>query len=111
MDNRCQEYEKNHDDYSSIMLKALADRLTEALAEKLHLDIRKEYWGYANSETLTPEDLLAVKYQGIRPAPGYPSQPDHTEKTTMWNLMDAAKLTNIELTESLVEKKSGRETR
>ena len=84
------------------MLKALADRLTEALAEKIHEDIRKEHWGYARDEKLTAEELLQVKYQGIRPAPGYPSQPDHTEKITMWKLMDAEAQTGISLTESLV---------
>jgi 5-methyltetrahydrofolate--homocysteine methyltransferase len=102
VDEVCAEYEKKHDDYSIIMLKALADRLTEALAEKIHEDVRKDYWGYAAGESLTPEELLQVKYQGIRPAPGYPSQPDHTEKTTMWKLMDIEAKTGIGLTESLV---------
>ena len=101
VDEKCAEYEKDHDDYSSIMLKALADRLTEALAEYLHERVRKEEWGYAASENLNAEDLLSVKYQGIRPAPGYPSQPDHTEKVTMWKLMDITSKTGIDLTESL----------
>ncbi|KAJ3394537.1 hypothetical protein HDU92_006813 [Lobulomyces angularis] len=101
VDEKCVEYGKQHDDYSIIMLKSLADRLTEALAEVVHLDMRKEYWGYAPDENLSPEDLLQVNYQGIRPAPGYPLQPDHTEKITMWNLMDVEKQTGICLTESL----------
>ncbi|KAJ3055529.1 hypothetical protein HK097_010216 [Rhizophlyctis rosea] len=101
VDEKCAEYAKTHDDYSIIMLKALADRLTEALAELLHEDVRKEYWGYSKGETLTPEEMLQVKYQGIRPAPGYPSQPDHTEKETMWKLMDVERETGIGLTESL----------
>ncbi|KAJ3093781.1 hypothetical protein HDU97_009041 [Phlyctochytrium planicorne] len=82
-------------------MKALADRLTEALAEAVHEDVRKELWGYAGEENLSPEELLQIKYQGIRPAPGYPSQPDHTEKSTMWKVMDVEKLTGISLTESL----------
>ncbi|KAJ3409078.1 methionine synthase [Chytriomyces confervae] len=101
VDEKCEEYHKSHDDFSVIMLKALADRLTEALAEKVHEDMRKDHWGYSAKETLTTEEMLQVKYQGIRPAPGYPSQPDHTEKETMWRLMDIASLTGITLTESL----------
>ncbi|KAJ3288427.1 hypothetical protein HK104_008178 [Borealophlyctis nickersoniae] len=101
VDEKCAEYAKSHDDYSIIMLKALADRLTEALAEVLHEDVRKMHWGYAAGETLTPEEMLQVKYQGIRPAPGYPSQPDHTEKQTMWKLMNIEEQTGIGLTESL----------
>jgi 5-methyltetrahydrofolate--homocysteine methyltransferase len=89
------------DDYRSIMSKALADRLAEACAEKVHLDMRRAHWGYSTDEELDAADLLAVKYQGIRPAPGYPSQPDHTEKSTMWSLMDIAKQSGIELSESL----------
>lgn len=84
-----------------MMVKTLTDRLAEALAEKLHEDVRKDMWGYAPDENLTPAELLNVKYQGIRPAPGYPSQPDHTEKTTMWNLMNIKQECGIELTESL----------
>ncbi len=83
------------------MVKALADRLAEAFAEKVHEDIRRTYWGYSTSEDLNAADLLAVKYQGIRPAPGYPSQPDHTEKSTMWSLMDITKHSGIELSEGL----------
>ncbi|TPX71427.1 methionine synthase [Spizellomyces sp. 'palustris'] len=101
VDEKCAEFEKQHDDYSIIMLKALADRLTEALAELVHEDVRKNYWGYVPNEELTPEEMLQVKYQGIRPAPGYPSQPDHTEKETMWKLMGIEKETGIGLTESL----------
>eukprot|EP00761_Pharyngomonas_kirbyi_P012482 gb/GECH01012509.1/.p1 GENE.gb/GECH01012509.1/~~gb/GECH01012509.1/.p1 ORF type:complete len:1246 (+),score=422.22 gb/GECH01012509.1/:1-3738(+) len=95
------EYEKNYDDYKSIMAKALADRLAEAFAEVLHEDVRKEYWGYAPDESLGSKDLIKVKYEGIRPAPGYPSQPDHTEKQTMWDLADVKEATGIGLTESL----------
>lgn len=89
------------DDYSYIMAEALADRLAEAVAEKLHEDVRKDMWGYAPDESLSPDDMLKVKYQGIRPAPGYPSQPDHTEKTTMWELMNVKDEVDIELTDSL----------
>jgi 5-methyltetrahydrofolate--homocysteine methyltransferase len=83
------------------MAKALADRLAEAFAEKLHEDVRKTFWGYSKQEHLEASDLLKVKYVGIRPAPGYPSQPDHTEKNTMWKLMDVEKETGIVLTDSL----------
>jgi 5-methyltetrahydrofolate--homocysteine methyltransferase len=95
------EFEAAHDDYSKIMLVALADRLAEAYAEKMHADIRRELWGYATAEELDTADLLKVKYDGIRPAPGYPSQPDHTEKSTMWDLMGVEEATGISLTESL----------
>lgn len=101
VDEKCVEYEKTHDDFSIIMLKALADRLTEAFAEWMHEETRKILWGYGNEETLTPEEMIQIKYQGIRPAPGYPSQPDHTEKKTMWDLMHVEKQTGIALTESL----------
>jgi len=94
-------YEANNDDYSKIMVQALADRLVEAFAEVVHLDIRKQLWGYAPDENLTEAELLKVKYQGIRPAPGYPSQPDHTEKQTLWKLMNIEELTGIRLSESL----------
>ena len=83
------------------MTKAIADRLAEAFAEHLHERVRKDLWGYNNEESLKEEDLLKIKYQGIRPAPGYPSQPDHTEKITMWKLLDAEKECSIKLTESL----------
>eukprot|EP00126_Sphaerothecum_destruens_P010212 Sdes_comp20691_c0_seq1m16242 len=100
VDEICSKYEKNMDDYSSIMMKALADRLAEAFAEYLHERVRTDYWGYSKS-VLNVEDLVRVKYQGIRPAPGYPSQPDHTEKLTMWNLLKIAERTGIQLTETL----------
>jgi 5-methyltetrahydrofolate--homocysteine methyltransferase len=88
-----------HDDYNAIMAEALADRLAEALAEYLHKHVRDE-WGFGKSEGLTNEDFIAEKYQGIRPAPGYPACPDHTEKGTLWSLLDAEKRTGIRLTES-----------
>jgi 5-methyltetrahydrofolate--homocysteine methyltransferase len=83
-----------------LMLKALADRLAEALAEWLHAQVRREYWGYAADEALSNEDLIAEKYQGIRPAMGYPASPDHTEKDLLWALMDVEANTGIWLTES-----------
>ena len=97
----CKKYEDDHDDYNSIMVKTLTDRLAEAFAEQMHAKVRAEYWGYAKGETLDMKQVLAVKYQGIRPAPGYPSQPDHTEKQTMWDVMKVKEETGIELTESL----------
>ncbi|KAI8992259.1 methionine synthase [Pilobolus umbonatus] len=100
-DKLVEKYEKDHDDYSSIMVKALADRFAEAFAEVLHEEVRKKEWGYASKETLSSADMFAVRYQGIRPAPGYPSQPDHTEKSTMWKLGKIAEDTDIILTDSL----------
>ncbi|CAG8432678.1 5660_t:CDS:10 [Diversispora eburnea] len=97
----CKKFQDDHDDYNIIMTKALADRFVEAFAECLHEDIRKDIWGYSKEENLELEDLLSVKYQGIRPAPAYPSQPDHREKTTMWNLMNIHEEIGIELTEGL----------
>jgi len=94
-------YKQDDDDYKVIMAKALADRLAEAFAEKMHEEVRRTHWGYSTNENLSLEDKLKVKYEGIRPAPGYPSQPDHTEKTTMWNLLEIEKKTGIQLTESL----------
>ncbi|MFD1882283.1 methionine synthase [Paracoccus pacificus] len=88
------------DDYSAIMAQALADRYAEALAEALHERVRREYWGYAADETFAPQDLIGEPYAGIRPAPGYPAQPDHTEKTTLFRLLDATNATGVELTES-----------
>jgi 5-methyltetrahydrofolate--homocysteine methyltransferase len=88
------------DDYNRIMLKALADRLAEAFAERMHERVRRELWGYAPDERLSNEDLIAEKYTGIRPAPGYPAQPDHTEKATIFRLLDAERSAGIELTES-----------
>ncbi len=93
-------FEQDHDDYHAIMLKALADRLAEAFAERMHEMVRKELWGYASEEKLENEDLIAEKYKGIRPAPGYPACPEHTEKITLFNLMDVEKQTGISLTES-----------
>jgi 5-methyltetrahydrofolate--homocysteine methyltransferase len=95
-----EKYEKQHDDYNSIMVKALADRLAEAFAELMHERVRKEYWGYAHDEILTSEDLISEKYQGIRPAPGYPACPDHTEKKRLFELLDAENQIGIKLTES-----------
>jgi 5-methyltetrahydrofolate--homocysteine methyltransferase len=96
-----QEFAADHDDYHSIMAKALADRLAEAFAEKLHEIVRKELWAYEPEESLSNEELIKEKYQGIRPAPGYPACPDHTEKTTLFQLLDVEKHTGITLTESL----------
>jgi 5-methyltetrahydrofolate--homocysteine methyltransferase len=90
----------DHDDYSSILLKALADRLAEAFAEHLHERVRTEFWGYAPDENLSNEQLAAEDYRGIRPAPGYPACPDHTEKETLFKLLDATRNTGITLTES-----------
>ena len=101
IDSRVEEFEKNHDDYSAIMLKALADRLAEAFAEHLHERVRKEYWGYAIEETFSNQELIQEKYNGIRPAPGYPAQPDHTEKNQLFELLKATNATGITLTESL----------
>ncbi|MBA4174579.1 MAG: methionine synthase, partial [Hyphomicrobium sp.] len=83
-----------------IMAKALADRLAEAFAEAMHAKVRRELWGYAKGETASYDDLILEKYQGIRPAPGYPAQPDHTEKATLWTLMDVDNAAAITLTES-----------
>ncbi|MFV1885118.1 MAG: methionine synthase [Balneola sp.] len=94
------EYESRNDDYKSIMVKALADRLAEAHAEWMHYKVRTEFWGYSKNEAFDNEELIAEKYQGIRPAPGYPACPDHTEKQILWELLDAEKNTGISLTES-----------
>ena len=93
-------FEAQHDDYNAIMLKALADRLAEAFAELMHEKVRKEYWAYAESEALDNDDLIREQYRGIRPAPGYPACPDHTEKTLLWQLLDVEKNTGIRLTDS-----------
>jgi len=93
-------FARAHDDYSKIMVKALADRLAEAFAEHMHERVRREFWGYAEAEALSCRDLIAEKYQGIRPAPGYPAQPDHTEKGTLFDLLAAEQATGIKLTES-----------
>jgi 5-methyltetrahydrofolate--homocysteine methyltransferase len=99
VDVLCREFERDHDDYNSIMAKALADRLAEAFAEYLHKLVR-DAWGYGKNETLTPEDLIREKYRGIRPAPGYPACPDHTEKRLVFDLLSAEQHTGITLTES-----------
>ncbi|MBN1598319.1 MAG: methionine synthase [Bacteroidales bacterium] len=100
IENILLEFEKDHDDYNSIMIKALADRLAEAFTELLHLKIRKEYWKYAPDESMTLHDLILERYQGIRPAYGYPACPDHSEKETLFRLLDVEKKTGISLTES-----------
>ena len=93
-------FEANHDDYSSILLKALADRLAEAFAERMHERVRKEFWAYAPDENLSNDELIAENYQGIRPAPGYPACPDHTEKQTLWQLIEPDQNAEVEITES-----------
>ena len=93
-------YEIMHDDYSSIMVKAIADRLAEAFAEYLHEKVRKDHWGYSKEENIDIDSMLKVKYSGIRPAPGYPSLPDHTEKRTLFDLLDAERNAGIDLTEN-----------
>ncbi len=93
-------FARANDDYSSILVKALADRFAEALAEAMHQRVRKEYWGYVPGEALTPEALIGESYRGIRPAPGYPAQPDHTEKATLFRLLDAEARIGVRLTES-----------
>lgn len=94
-----EQYEKDHDDYNSIMLKSIADRLAEAFTELMHERVRTEFWGYVSNETFSNEELIAEKYQGVRPAPGYPACPDHTEKTALFELLQADRI-GIELTES-----------
>jgi 5-methyltetrahydrofolate--homocysteine methyltransferase len=100
IEHRLKQFEAAHDDYHSIMLKALADRLAEAFAECLHAKVRRELWGYAADEGLENHDLIAEKYKGIRPAPGYPACPDHTVKGAMFEVLDAAEA-GMSLTESL----------
>ncbi len=100
IEEKLAEFEKAHDDYSAIMLKALADRFAEAGAEYLHQQVRKEYWGYASDENLENNDLISEKYQGIRPAPGYPACPDHTEKEKLFKLLNVTENTSIVLTEN-----------
>lgn len=101
IEKKIAEFEADHDDYSSIMLKALADRLAEAFAEHMHLRVRQEFWGYAPTESWSNSDLIREAYQGIRPAPGYPANPDHTEKLTIWKVLDVETQTGIRLTENL----------
>ncbi len=100
IEEKLQQFEQDHDDYSSIMLKALADRLAEAFAEYMHQLVRKEYWGYAEDEALDSAQLINEAYKGIRPAPGYPACPDHTEKSKLFELLNVTDNTGIELTES-----------
>jgi len=94
-------FEQDHDDYSAIMIKALADRLAEAFAEYLHKEVRTNYWGYASRETLDNQQLIDEKYRGIRPAPGYPACPDHLEKLTIWEILGVEEKIGVQLTESL----------
>ena len=101
LDEHVERFEKDHDDYSSIMVKALADRLAEALAEYLHHLVRTDYWGYENAEDFSKEELIQEKYRGIRPAPGYPACPDHLEKNTIFDLLNATESIGVSLTESL----------
>src|SRR5690606_8972463 len=95
-----EKFEREHDDYHAIVLKALADRLAEAFAERMHERVRKEFWGYVPEEKLTNEQLIREEYRGIRPAPGYPACPDHTEKATLWRLIDPERNAGIQLTDS-----------
>jgi 5-methyltetrahydrofolate--homocysteine methyltransferase len=101
LDEHVDRLERDHDDYSSIMVKALSDRLAEALAEYLHYLVRTEYWGYENKDSFTKDELIQEKYRGIRPAPGYPACPDHLEKLTIFNLLNATTEIGVSLTESL----------
>jgi len=100
IEKQIERYKAAHDDYNEIMIKALADRLAEAFAELMHLKVRQEIWGYAADERLKNDELIHEKYQGIRPAPGYPACPDHTEKRILFDLLQAEKHTGIKLTES-----------
>ncbi|MBF8269832.1 MAG: 5-methyltetrahydrofolate--homocysteine methyltransferase, partial [Gammaproteobacteria bacterium] len=100
IEDHIRRFESAHDDYSAIMLKALADRLAEAFAECLHYRIRSEFWAYATDEDLGQNGLIAERYRGIRPAPGYPACPDHTEKGLLWDLLQVEKNTGMTITES-----------
>ncbi len=100
MEEIAQRYENQNDDYQSIMIKALADRLAEAFAEFLHREVRTQHWGYSPKEQFTNEELIREIYKGIRPAPGYPACPDHLEKQTLWELMEVEKTIGVSLTES-----------
>lgn len=101
VDEKATEFEKQLDDYNSILVKALGDRLAEAFAEYLHLKVRKEIWGYASEENLSNDDLIKEEYKGIRPAPGYPACPDHLEKPTIWKLLNVEQEIGVKLTESM----------
>ncbi len=100
-DELAKQHQQNHDDYNSIMVKAIADRFAEAAAEYLHKEVRTNYWGYAKDEDLTNDQLIGEQYKGIRPAPGYPACPDHLEKETIWELLDVENAIGVTLTESL----------
>jgi 5-methyltetrahydrofolate--homocysteine methyltransferase len=100
LDELVQRFEQNNDDYNAILAKSLADRLAEAFAERLHERVRKEFWGYAADEELDNDGLISEKYRGIRPAPGYPACPDHTEKRLLFDLLNVTENTGIQLTES-----------
>ena len=101
IEDHIQRFEENLDDYNSIILKALADRFAEAFAEWAHYQVRSNFWGYAKSENLNNDELIKEKYQGIRPAPGYPSCPDHRQKLDIWELLDVENAINLTLTDSL----------
>jgi 5-methyltetrahydrofolate--homocysteine methyltransferase len=101
VDEKAVEFEKQLDDYNSILVKALGDRFAEAFAEYLHLKVRREIWGYASDEKLSNQDLIAEEYKGIRPAPGYPACPDHLEKPTIWKLLNVEQEIGVKLTESM----------
>jgi 5-methyltetrahydrofolate--homocysteine methyltransferase len=101
LEDRVKAFKADHDDYNAILLESLADRLAEAFAERLHERIRTEFWGHEPTESLSSDDLIAERYTGIRPAPGYPACPDHTEKTTLWDLLDVEANAGITLTESM----------
>jgi 5-methyltetrahydrofolate--homocysteine methyltransferase len=101
VEERAKAFEASHDDYSAIMLKALADRLAEGFAEHLHGRIRREFWGYAPDENLSVQDLIAERYQGLRPAPGYPACPDHSSKRALFELLQAEKNAGLQLTSSM----------
>jgi 5-methyltetrahydrofolate--homocysteine methyltransferase len=100
MELRVEQYKTDLDDYNAILLEALTDRFAEALAEKMHELSRKVFWGYANDETLSNDEIIKEKYHGIRPAPGYPACPEHTEKGTLWELLEPEKRIGIKITES-----------
>ncbi|TMK00225.1 MAG: methionine synthase, partial [Alphaproteobacteria bacterium] len=99
-DELAERFKRANDDYSAIMVKALADRLAEAFAERLHQRVRREFWGYAPDESLTNAELVGEKYRGIRPAPGYPAQPDHSEKAILFGLLEGERRIGVKLTES-----------
>ncbi|MEP5567321.1 MAG: vitamin B12 dependent-methionine synthase activation domain-containing protein, partial [Halioglobus sp.] len=100
VDELARQFEAEHDDYNSIMLKAIADRLAESFAEHMHRTVRKELWGYAPKESLDNTDLIRERYQGIRPAPGYPACPDHTEKATLFKLLNATENSGVTLSDN-----------